>query len=338
MPQLPSGREVGVSRQHILEPGTQWFACPEGHFWFSTPDLAINAPPFQRDQQVVCDFVHAPVPASIEEMERYIEVIEIHRPNGFVRTGFTLDRADRPSDWTEADWIALQQWRRSDGIREFVRESIDYCRAQAEANRSSPGHVTLRQESTEIDPSVRAARSRVAAFGRELLALEAEIGPGFRPEELERAERIFARLCEIKRAIEGMLDEPGAAEAGGWHVFGMVLRLLKAPDEAERAFLEAVRLQPFSQPAWFELTRIRGERGDHAGAEVAARRAVAIDARSAAAWANLASSLLMLGRLDEARESAVRSVALDPSDVVARNVLRLLDRSSPQGRHDGGSA
>lgn len=139
MPRLPSGRSFGVNRDHILEPGTRWFACPAGHFWYQTPDLAINAPPFHRDQTVLCDFVHAPVPASIEEMARYVDVIEILDGNAFYRTGMRLDCDVRPDGWTEADWDAWNAWRHSDRVATFLRESIERCRAQAEANQSWAG-------------------------------------------------------------------------------------------------------------------------------------------------------------------------------------------------------
>jgi tetratricopeptide (TPR) repeat protein len=104
----------------------------------------------------------------------------------------------------------------------------------------------------------------------------------------------------------------------------MLSRLLKKPDAAERAFLEAVRMDPRSKWSWVELTRVRGERGDFAGSEVAARRAVELDERSAAAWANLAMALLMLERRDAARDAAERSLALDGADAVAQAVMRRL--------------
>jgi Flp pilus assembly protein TadD len=102
----------------------------------------------------------------------------------------------------------------------------------------------------------------------------------------------------------------------------MLSRLLKKPDAAERAFLEAVRMDPRSKWSWVELTRIRGERGDFGGSEVAARRAVELDERNSAAWANLAMTLLMLERRDEARNAALRALALDDTDAVAKNVMR----------------
>ena len=328
MPQLPSGRLMAISQGHILEPGTRWFPCPEGHFWFQTPDLAINAPPYQRDQEILCDFVHAPVPQSVEEMACYVDIVELFPEDQGQLTGIRLDCTERPSDWSEEDWRAFEEWKRNEHatIRAFLERTLARCRAQAEANKSNSEGVVFEAGPSPSDARVHAARGRAVVFGRELVRIEAEIGAGFRPNEEEKAARIFTRLCEIERSLDGLLDDPATCCAEGWHAFGQVSRLLKKPDAAERAFLEAVRLAPFSKVSWLELTRIRGERGDFAGSEVAARRAVELDGKSAPAWANLAMALLMLGRRDEAREAATRALALDQADPVARHVLGLLER------------
>ena len=306
MPQLPSGRLMAISRGHILEPGTRWFPCPDGHFWFQTPDLAINAPPYQRDQEILCDFVHAPVPQSVEEMAHYVDVVEIFSDDQVQLTGIRFDSTERPSDWSDEDWRAFEAWRRSDHAvtRAFLEQTLERCRAQAEANKSNSGGVVFEKGPGPSDARVHAARGRAVVFGRELLRLEAEIGPGFRPDEEDKSARIFTRLCEIERSLDALLDDPATSCAEGWHAFGQASRLLKRPDAAERAFLEAVRMSPFSKASWLELTRIRGERGDFAGSEIAARRAVELDGKSAPAWANLAMALLMLGRRDEAGEAA----------------------------------
>ena len=72
MPTLPSGRAFALSMGHIIEPGTQMFTCPEGHYWFQQADRALNAPPYQPDQQVLCDFKHAPCPTTREEALRIL--------------------------------------------------------------------------------------------------------------------------------------------------------------------------------------------------------------------------------------------------------------------------
>lgn len=330
MPQLPSGRRMAISYGHILEPGTRWFPCPDGHFWFQTPDVAINAPPYQRDQEILCDFVHAPVPQSVEEMARHVDVVEVFSDEEVQLTGIRLDATERPSDWSEEDWHAFEAWRRNEHavIRAFLGKALEHCRAQAAANKSNSGGVVFEAGPSPSDARVHAARGRAVVSGRELVRLEAEIGAGFQTDEEEKAARIFTRLCEIERSLDALLDDPTTCCAEGWHAFGQVSRLLKKPDAAERAFLEAVRMSPFSKVSWLELTRIRGERGDFAGSEVAARRAVELDGKSAPALANLAMALLMLGRRDEAGEAARRALAIDEADRVALHVLRMIAERS----------
>lgn len=324
MPLLPSGRLAGIIAGHIFEPGRPWFPCPDGHFWFETPDFAINAPPFERDQDVICSIVHAPVPQSPEEMARYIHIAEHYGEDSALLTGMRLDCTGPPLGWSEEDWAVFDEWRKGDAVRRFLEQTIEQCRAQAEANRANPQLKADKPGEDSSDARTQAALGQFVLFGRELLAIEREIGGGFRAGDERRAARIFARLKEIEATVAALLGEPLTCVAKGWHVSGMLSRLLKKPDAAERAFLEAVRMDPRSKWSWIELTRIRGERGDFAGSEVAARRAVELDERSAAAWANLAMTLLMLERRDAARDAAARSLALDGADAVAQAVMRRL--------------
>jgi tetratricopeptide (TPR) repeat protein len=322
LPLLPSGRLAGIIAGHILEPGRPWFPCPDGHFWFETPDFAINAPPFERDQDVICSIVHAPVPQSPEEMARYIHIAEHYGEDSVLLTGRRLDCTEPPIGWSEEDWAVFDEWRKSEVVRRFLEQTIEQCRAQAEANRANPQLKVVKPGEDSTDARTQAALGQFVLFGRELVAIEREIGGGFRAGDERRAARIFARLKEIEATVAALLGEPLTCVAKGWHVSGMLSRLLKKPDAAERAFLEAVRMDPRSKWSWVELTRIRGERGDFGGSEVAARRAVELDERNSAAWANLAMTLLMLERRDEARNAALRALALDDTDAVAKNVMR----------------
>jgi hypothetical protein len=74
MPTLPSGRVLALSMNHILDPGVQMFSCPEGHYWYQEPDRALNAPPFQRDMDVL-------YPTTREEAPKILHVYEVHEKN-----------------------------------------------------------------------------------------------------------------------------------------------------------------------------------------------------------------------------------------------------------------
>jgi hypothetical protein len=67
MPTLPSGKVLMLSRDTIVANDGTLFRCPDGYFWYQTPDLAFNTPPFQEGQSLTMDLAHAPVPATREE-------------------------------------------------------------------------------------------------------------------------------------------------------------------------------------------------------------------------------------------------------------------------------
>ena len=342
MPVLPSGRRFGLARSHILEPGTQWFECPEGHFWYQTPDLAINAPPFHPEQQVVCDFVHAPCPTTVAEAERFVVIVELFGERGTVLTGMTLDQRQRPDGWSEADWLAWDSWRQTADVRAFVQATMDMCRAQADANIGLGGPVTLRAASGDAPEEVRvrerAARERAVAMVREIQEIAAELGDHGRASDRAFIGALQDRALALRQELHALVDDPMHAPiAEAWHALGMVSRLLDLPEESERAFVEASRLAPFELQVWLELTRIRGERGDDEGAETAARRAVELDPVLSQPWANLAMVLLKRGRLEECREAVGRALEIDADDHVARYVdghLRSRSRHHPEPPSD----
>ena len=139
--------------------------------------------------------------------------------------------------------------------------------------------------------------------------------------------RIFGALHDLLKELDEVVDDPARAVPEAWHARGIVTRLLQRPEEAERCFLEAVRNAPFSVDSWLELTRIRGEQGKLAEAEVSARKGVECGKKNARAWANLAAVLIAMGRKDEAREAAGRSLEIDEGDEVGRRVRSACNES-----------
>lgn len=329
MPVLPSGRRFGVSDAHILVPGTLWFECPEGHFWYQTPDLAINAPPFHPEQQVVCDVVHAPCPSTLEEAERFVAIIESIGEDHAVLTGMWLDQSTRPDGWTEEDWRVWCEWRRTPAVQEFVRNTLERCKAQAEANIGMRGPVRFTEEVDDRPEEIRArelsAARRAVSLIHEIQGIEADLRDPERYGSREALAELHERAGELHQEIRAMLDDPmHSSLPEAWHGLGMVSRLLGLHEEAERAFVEASRLAPFQPDVWLELTRIRSELGDEAGAEVAARRAVELDPDRSQPWANLSMILLKRGRFAESGEAVRRALEIDPEDHVAQHVDRYL--------------
>ncbi|MEY2714178.1 MAG: hypothetical protein RIT24_521 [Planctomycetota bacterium] len=321
MPVLPSGRKFGISINHILEPGTQWFRCPEGHFWYRTPDLALNAPPYHPEQEILCDVVHAPCPQTIDEMERFVEVIEDVGVNQTVPIGLTLDQSTCPEGWSAEDCAVWNEWRRSPRTLEFLERAMVKCRQQAEANVVLGGPVTFTHVQEEelggATERARAAEMRGLGAIRNLIELEHEIA---RLEDATLSQELVERIEAMYGELSELSDEPFSDVLPVWHAMGLALRMLGRLEEADRALTHAARLAPFETIVWLELTRVRGERGDFEGAETAARRSVQLSPERSPPWANLAMTLLQMKRYAESREAVDRALELDPEDYVARYV------------------
>ncbi len=328
MPTLPSGRAFALSMGHIIEPGTQMFTCPEGHYWFQKADRAMNAPPYQPDQPVLCDFKHAPCPTTRQEALGILYVLEAAHPDDeqLYWPGYTVAEPEALADLTAEDRAAWDAWVASDRTVEFLDQVIAKCKAQAEANKKSHGYMVIRERATdEQSPAVLArhvASKHGAEMAQEGLLLEHQLMTGYALDNESERRRIFNRLEELLGEIDAVVDNPAPTAPEVWHARGIVTRLLLRPAEAERAFLEAARNAPFELSPWLELTRVRAEQGKLALAEEAARKAVGINNQSAPAWANLAAVLMEMDSPQDALAAAEKALAIDAGDVVAQNVMK----------------
>jgi len=313
---------------HIIEPGTQMFTCPEGHYWFQKADRAINAPPYQPDQPVLCDFKHAPCPTTRQEALGILYVLEAAHPDDeqLYWPGYTVAEPEALADLTAEDRAAWDAWVASDRTVEFLDQVIAKCKAQAEANKKSHGYMVIRERATdEQSPAVLArhvASKHGAEMAQEGLLLEHQLVTKYALDNESERRRIFNRLEELLGEIDAVVDDPAPTAPEVWHARGIVTRLLLRPAEAERAFLEAARNAPFELSPWLELTRVRAEQGKLALAEEAARKAVGINNQSAPAWANLAAVLMEMDSPQDALAAAEKALAIDAGDVVAQNVMK----------------
>ena len=144
MPTLPSGKQFAVSRDCIKDLGANWFNCPEGHFWYETPDCAINPPPYKKGTEILSDFKHAPVPESREEVKRYIKVLFLFdEGKQFYWRGDWLTDFPKPGDLNEEDLAAWNEWLDTPDISQFLDETIEVCRQKAEKAKQSVGSATF---------------------------------------------------------------------------------------------------------------------------------------------------------------------------------------------------
>ncbi len=322
MPTLPSGRTLAISMNHIMPIGMVQFHSPAGHYWFRKPDHALNAPPFHPEEQtILSDWVHAPCPTTREEALAALELLEGRADDSgrLYWPGYFVGDPEALADLDAADRAAWDAWVALPKVQRFLDLVIDTCRVQAEANRHSVGFMAFSglpggppepgtPEAVRLEAAGRAGALATAA--RKLDGEPAEVRA--RNDELAR----------ILVALDSIVDDPARSCPQGWHARGVVARLLGRLADAERSFLEAVRHAPFSLALWLELARTRAEQGKFVEAEVAARRAVAIDHGCAPAWVYLAMALAELGHQEEAREAAERALSVDPDEKLAAAVLR----------------
>ncbi len=322
MPKLPSGRTFGVVTDHIFEPGTHLFACPEGDFWYLTPDPAIHTPPFTIDEQLVGDFAHAPCPSTVEGILSFIDVVEFIDDTTYFRTGMRLSQKERPASWTEDDWRDWTIWIESSPTQTFLQETLAKCRAQAEANTYSSGgvKVTLPPETAEQ----YAARSRAKRFLNEIYAIEPVFKDALARDDDELASEMFDRLVAVESEMRKSFEQRPHLVDDDWRAEGALRRVRREFDLAEKAFLRAIKIAPFDPRHWLDLAAVRGQAGKHQLSEAAARRALELDDPSSLPWANLSVALFNQDRFDEAKAAAAASLAIDPADWVALAVMQRL--------------
>lgn len=144
MPILPSGLIIGIGYQAIPESvGPNWFKCPEGHFWYKRPDVSISPPPYDGTTQILEDWVHAPVPATVEEVKQYMYVLH-RKPNGkWQWQGEWLSEFPKPGQSDPADENAWNDWITSERAMPFLQKAIEVCRHQAELNKDCLGFAVF---------------------------------------------------------------------------------------------------------------------------------------------------------------------------------------------------
>ncbi|HUF13178.1 MAG TPA: tetratricopeptide repeat protein [Longimicrobiales bacterium] len=108
------------------------------------------------------------------------------------------------------------------------------------------------------------------------------------------------------------VPEPGSRDAEGWFERGVDLEGTDG-EQARRAYLRAIELEPDHADALVNLGRLLHERGDVAHAAERYRRALAVRPGHATAAYNLGVALEDLGRLDEAIDAYRAALRVDDS-------------------------
>jgi predicted Zn-dependent protease len=156
------------------------------------------------------------------------------------------------------------------------------------------------------------------------MAVEAAQTAGSLTQALDRAVELLGRSPSLaeRQAREILALVPGEPRAR--LILGMALRR-RGQNGAARETLEALAAdQPRSARTHVELGDCLASLGDYAGACVALRTAVSLDANSAAAWRALAEALTALGHGEEADRAfaeMIRASVTDPRLMQAAGAL-----------------
>ena len=109
---LPSGLKVSLALNAILDLNSKdsWYNCPSGDFWFITPNLSVASPPYLPTQEIVCDYLSAPVPGSREEAMEYVHVYVDDSVNGPFWRGDWMDTFHVTYPLSAADKAVWRKW------------------------------------------------------------------------------------------------------------------------------------------------------------------------------------------------------------------------------------
>jgi hypothetical protein len=145
MPTLPSGLVLALSRTHFIDHVGNWFDCPDGHFWYWLPDEEISGPPpYPPGVQIMSDPVHSPIPKTREDVAKFIQVIEIDKPEKkFYWRGEWLESFPLYTALDSTDMAVWTKWLSSSSALDFFDETIEKCGRLARDSANSQGFATF---------------------------------------------------------------------------------------------------------------------------------------------------------------------------------------------------
>ena len=142
MPKLPSGLQLAISKEHILEPDINWFHAPDGHFWYWIP-AEEDPPPFGPYHEQIRQPKHAPVPQSKEEMSKFIQVLIMRDDGMYYWLGdYMYEFPFLMKSLSKEDQVAWKKWLDTDPVQAFLDTAIQECQTQSIINKDATGSVT----------------------------------------------------------------------------------------------------------------------------------------------------------------------------------------------------
>jgi protein O-GlcNAc transferase len=117
------------------------------------------------------------------------------------------------------------------------------------------------------------------------------------------------------------------AHGGTWYNYAELQWKLGSAAEAERALRRAAESEPGHPLANFHVARLENSRGNYAGAERRTNLVLGLNPQFLDAWCLHAEVMMHLGRPDEAERAARRAIQLDAKSAAAWYLLGLALRS-----------
>ena len=164
MPELPSGLKLYVSKLAVIDfqNRTDWFRCQPGHFWFMTPNLTLSPPPYAPTDEIIFDFLSAPIPTSRAEAAQFVHVYHEDHNHGIFWRGYWLDDFEHSCPLSSEDRVSWHQWLTDN--QDFLDDTISACKKQAKFNQEMTGNYPASPDEYMIHMTMPAN-----SVGKELL-------------------------------------------------------------------------------------------------------------------------------------------------------------------------
>jgi hypothetical protein len=144
MPTLPSGLNLALSSDALIDNGTNWFHCPVGHFWYWDIDPELGHPPFDLNSPVFAVPAHAPAPENRTDVRKFIRVLEMSKDGKYGWRGDWLASFPQYIALDEQDAKAWESWLEKPETLQFLDETVEKCRHLAEVAQQAAGHFIAR--------------------------------------------------------------------------------------------------------------------------------------------------------------------------------------------------
>ena len=143
MPELPSGLQFAISRDHLFDHGGNWFKCPEGHFWYWDAAPEMGPAPFDINSTVETMPKHAPAPKSRQEVKHFIYVLELNDDLMYSWGGERLSQFPEFIELDDDDLAAWNAWINRPETDQFLDETIEMCQRLVEVSKRASGHAAF---------------------------------------------------------------------------------------------------------------------------------------------------------------------------------------------------